>query len=81
MTEQDIGHDRYMLHCLDSAKEKCDTNLLTYLQIRDNEIWTLTDLLRYAVSKSQIVLGFYAPLCGEAANSPSPDSPAKESPT
>ena len=49
MTEQDIGHDRYMLHCLDSAKEKCDTNLLTYLQIRDNEIWTLTDLLRYAV--------------------------------
>ncbi len=67
---QDATRDRYSLHHLDGAKDKYDTRLLAYLEIRDGKIWILTDnteegigtdLLRFGVAKSQIVLGFYPP--------------------
>jgi hypothetical protein len=67
---QDNKNDRYTLHQLDWSKDKYDTSLLAYLEIRDGKIWILTDnteegiatdLVRFHVPKNQIVLGFYSP--------------------
>lgn len=67
---QDAKSDRYTLHHLDWTKEKYNTHLLAYLEIRDGKIWILTDnteegigtdLVHFGILKSQIVLGFYSP--------------------
>ena len=71
---QDRAHDRYSLQHVDFAKDRYDTRLLAYLEIRDGKIWILTDnteegiatdLVRFAVPKQQIVLGFYSPALRE----------------
>jgi hypothetical protein len=67
---QDAQRDRYTLQHLDFAKEKYDTRLLAYLEIRDGKIWILTDnteegiateLVREGIPKDRIVLAFYPP--------------------
>ena len=67
---QDPQHDRYTIQHVSFAKDRYDTRLLAYLEIRDGKIWILTDnteegiaseLVTEGVSKDQIVLGFYSP--------------------
>jgi hypothetical protein len=66
---QDPKHDRYTLQHVSFAKERYETRLLAYLEIRDGKIWILTDnteegiasdLVTKGISKDQIVLGFYS---------------------
>jgi len=68
---QDTQHDRYTLQNVTFTKDRYDTSLLVYLEIRGGKIWILTDntedgialdLVTHGVSKDQIVLGFY-PSC------------------
>lgn len=67
---QDTLHDRYTLQNVSFAKDRYDTRLLAYLEVRDGKIWILTDnteegiaseLVETGVPKDQIVLGFYSP--------------------
>lgn len=72
---QDAQHDRHTLQNVSFAKDRYDTRLLAYLEIRDGKIWILTDnteegiaseLVEKGIAKYQIVLGFYAPSTREA---------------
>lgn len=67
---QDALHDRYTLQHVSFARDRYETRLLAYLEIRDDKIWILTDnteegiaseLVAAGVSKNRIVLGFYSP--------------------
>jgi hypothetical protein len=67
---QDTLHDRYTLHHVSWDKDRYDTRLLAYLEIRDGKIWILTDnteqgiaaeLVAQGITKERIVLGFYSP--------------------
>ena len=67
---QDTLHDRYTLQHVSSDKDRYETRLLAYLEIREGKIWLLTDnteegiaskLVSQGVSKDHIVLGFYSP--------------------
>lgn len=67
---QDAQHDRYTLQHVSFAKERYETRLLAYLEIREGKIWILTDnteegiaseLAADGVAKDRIVLGFYSP--------------------
>jgi hypothetical protein len=67
---QDTQHDRYTLQHVSFAKDRYDTRLLAYLEIRDGKIWILTDnteegiaseLVAEGITKDRIVLGFYSP--------------------
>lgn len=74
---QDLEHDRYTLQHVSSTKDRYDTRLLAYLEIRDGKIWILTDnteegiasdLVTKGISKDQIVLGFYSPRMREVGD-------------
>lgn len=65
----------YLSLNLDFDGERCKSHLLAYLEIRDGEIWILTDntedgiapeLVTECVSKEQIILGFYSAALREA---------------
>jgi len=67
---QDTHDDRYTLQHVSFAKDRYDTRLLAYLEIRDGKIWILTDntedgiaseLVAEGIGKDRIVLGFYSP--------------------
>lgn len=67
---QDAQHDRYTLQNVSFVKDRYDTRLLAYLEIRGDKIWIITDnteegialeLVGQGISKDQIVLGFYPP--------------------
>ena len=71
----DEVQDHYTLQMLTNKKDRYDTRLLAYLEIRDNKVWLLTDnteegiasgLLDAGLPKDQIVLGFYTPSIREA---------------
>src|SRR5579871_2637832 len=71
---QDMQQDRYTLQRVSLVKDRYDTRLLAYLEIRDGKIWILTDnteegiaseLVEEGISKHQIVLGFYPPTMRE----------------
>lgn len=71
---QDVQHERYALQHVSFAKDRYDTRLLAYLEIRDGKIWLLTDnteegiateLVTAGISKDAIVLGFYPPAIRE----------------
>lgn len=66
---QDVQHDRYTLQSVSFAKDRYDTRLLAYMEIRDDKIWILTDnteegiaseLVSAGIAKDHIVLGFYS---------------------
>jgi hypothetical protein len=66
---QDSQQDRYTLQEVSFAKDRYETSLLAYLEIRAGKIWILTDnteegiatdLVRFGIPKNQIVLGFYS---------------------
>lgn len=72
---QDVQQDRYTLQHVSFARDRYDTRLLAYLEIRDGKIWILTDnteegiasdLVAEGVSKDRIVLGFYSSSMREA---------------
>ena len=72
---QGVSHDRYALQIVNFEKNRYDTRLLAYLEIRDDKIWILTDnteegianeLAAYGAPKNQIVLAFYSPALREA---------------
>ena len=67
---QDTQNDRYTLQRVSFSKDRYDTVLLAYLEIRDGTIWILTDnteeglaseLVAEGITKDRIVLGFYSP--------------------
>lgn len=66
---QDAQQDRYTLQSVSFAKDRYDTRLLAYLEVREDKIWILTDnteegiaseLVQAGIAKDQIVLGFYS---------------------
>lgn len=72
---QDALQDRYTLQHVSWAKDRYDTRLLAYLEIRDGKIWILTDnteegiaseLVAEGIPKGRIVLGFYSPILRQA---------------
>ena len=67
---QDAAHERYTLQHVSFPKDRYDTRILAYLEIRDGKIWLLTDnteegianeLAAASIPKKAIVLGFYSP--------------------
>lgn len=67
-------HDRYILQLVDTTGDKYDSRTLAHLEIRNEEIWILTDnseegivneLVTAGIPKSQIVLAYYPPALRE----------------
>ena len=61
---QDVSHDRYALQIVNFEKDRYDTRLLAYLEIRNDKIWILTDNTEEGIANELTAYG--APRSGRA---------------